>query len=307
MDRRNGGLSVVRLPEVAPKSQNRIVQRHPIVTFFVLTYTISWAGALFIAAPHWMRGEAVPKFSGLMMFPVMLLGPIIAGITLTWAVQGRPGVRALFGRIRRIGPFRWLAALAIPPTLVLAVLLGLKTFMSPAFAPNLFPMGLAFGCTAGFFEEIGWTGFAFPAMRLNRSGFQAAVLLGLLWATWHVPVVDYLGAATPHGRYWLPFFLSFTAAMTAMRVLICWVYANTGSVLMAQMLHASSTGALAVFSPAGITAGQEVVWYAVLFSDSVDGGGDHCKEMGDGAGEGRISECATCVATLLLIPTTQAS
>ena len=76
-------------------------------------------------------------------------------------------------------------------------------------------------------------------------------------------MINHLGSAVPHGKYWLPFFLSFTAAMTALRVLICWVYANTESVLLAQMLHASSTGALAVFSPTGVTAGQEVLWYAV--------------------------------------------
>jgi uncharacterized protein len=97
---------------------------------------------------------------------------------------------------------------------------------------------------------------------LESPAFGAAVLLGLLWAVWHVPVIDYLGTTTPHGKFWLPFFLAFTAAMTALRVLICWVYANTESVLLAQMLHASLAGAVAVFSPAVITAGQEVVWYA---------------------------------------------
>jgi membrane protease YdiL (CAAX protease family) len=115
----------------------------------------------------------------------------------------------------------------------------------------------------GFFEEIGWMGFAFPLMRPKRSAIGAAISLGLLWAVWHIPVIDYLGSATPHGRYWLPFFLAFTAAMTAVRVLICWTYSNTNSVLLAQMLHASSTGALAVFSPVRVTPGEEALWYAV--------------------------------------------
>lgn len=49
--------------------------------------------------------------------------------------------------------------------------------------------------------------------------------------------------------------------MTAMRILICWVYANTGSVLVAQLLHISSTGSLVIFSPPQVTARQEVTWY----------------------------------------------
>jgi hypothetical protein len=76
-------------------------------------------------------------------------------------------------------------------------------------------------------------------------------------------VIDYLGTATPHGAYWLQYFLAFTAAMMAMRVLIGWIYTNTKSVALAQLMHASSTASLVVFSPGGVTAGQEALWYAV--------------------------------------------
>jgi hypothetical protein len=51
--------------------------------------------------------------------------------------------------------------------------------------------------------------------------------------------------------------------MTAMRVLIGWIYTNTKSVVLAQLMHASSTGSLVIFSPGGVTAGQETMWYAV--------------------------------------------
>src|SRR4029077_9843031 len=90
-----------------------------------------------------------------------------------------------------------------------------------------------------------------------------AILLGLLWGAWHIPVIDYLGTSTPHGAYWFPFFLAFTAALTAMRVLIAWICSNTKSVLLAQLLHASSTGSLVIFSPPVVTAAQEALWYAI--------------------------------------------
>ena len=51
--------------------------------------------------------------------------------------------------------------------------------------------------------------------------------------------------------------------MTAMRVIIAWVYANTNSVLLAQLLHISSTGSLVVLSPSHATASQEAFWYVV--------------------------------------------
>jgi membrane protease YdiL (CAAX protease family) len=150
--------------------------------------------------------------SGLMMFPMMLLGHSIAGFVMTGAIRGKEGLRDLLARMFRIGSRRWLATLLLPTALVLGVLFALKILASPIFSPNHFPVGFAFGCAAGFFEEIGWTGFAFPAMRSSQSAIGAAISLGLLWGLWHAPVIDYLGSATPHGNYWLPFFLAFTAA-----------------------------------------------------------------------------------------------
>ncbi len=51
--------------------------------------------------------------------------------------------------------------------------------------------------------------------------------------------------------------------MTAMRALIAWIYTNTKSVALAQLMHASSTGSLVIFSPPGVTAAEETLWYAV--------------------------------------------
>jgi membrane protease YdiL (CAAX protease family) len=158
---------------------------------------------------------------------------------------------------------QWYVALLIPPGVVLTVLVCLYASVSPRFAPNVFLVGLSFGLVAGFFEEIGWTGYAFPRMGSEMNALNASIVLGVLWATWHLPVIDYLGAATPHSAYWFPFFLAFTAVLTAIRVLIGWIYVHTGSVLLAQLLHASSTGALVVFGPQNLTPSQEAVWYAV--------------------------------------------
>ncbi len=51
--------------------------------------------------------------------------------------------------------------------------------------------------------------------------------------------------------------------MTAIRVLICWVYVHTESILLAQLLHATSTGSLVIFGPPHLTASLETQWYAV--------------------------------------------
>jgi membrane protease YdiL (CAAX protease family) len=239
------------------------LRRHPVTCYFALTFFLSWLGAFLVAAPHLLRGEPLPKLTGILMFPAMLVGPSVSGILLTRLFDGPAGLRDLFSRMRRFRfPVRWCAALLIPPTFVLGILLLLKTFVSPVYSPNRFWLGLAFGIPAGFFEEIGWTGFAFPKMSLKLSPLRAAILLGLLWGLWHVPVINFLGTAVPHGASWPHFFLAFTAAMTAMRLLISWLYAHTKSIPLAQLMHACSTGSLVVFSPPAANAAQEALWYA---------------------------------------------
>jgi membrane protease YdiL (CAAX protease family) len=238
------------------------VRRYAAACYFLLTFGISWGTAGLVAAPHVLRHEALPKLTGILMFPVMLLGPSVSGILLSGLVDGRPGVRELFGRMGRWRvDARWYLALLLPPVLVLALLKCLEVFVSPVFAANRFWLGVVFGIPAGLLEEIGWTGFAFPKLAARRSALAAGVLLGVMWALWHLPVADFLGAASPHGDRWLAFFGAFALAMTAMRVLICWMYTNTRSVLLAQLMHMSSTGALVVFGAPRVTPGQEAMWY----------------------------------------------
>lgn len=241
------------------------VQRHPVTTYFGMTYLISWVGAFLVVAPKLIQGRPITQVDGLLMFPVMLLGPLITGITLTAITEGRSGLRALFARMGRWRVGWWYLALAIPPLLVLAVLYVLHATLSPTFTPEFGLVGVFYGILPGFVEEIGWTGYAYPHMKARggRSALATALPLGVLWGLWHLPVIDFLGAAYPHGSYWPVFALAFVAAMTAMRVLIVWVYTNTGSLLLTQLLHATSTASLAVFAPVPISPAHEALWYGI--------------------------------------------
>lgn len=241
-----------------------LIRKNPASSYFLLTFAISWTAAFFVVAPKLFQPAPLPKLTGILMFPAMLLGPSFAGIFLTRRLDGPAGLKNLLARMLhfRFSP-RWYSALLIPPLTIFCVLLLLKAFVSPIYTPNHFWVGVTFGILAGFLEEIGWSGVAYPRLRQRSAAFPAAAILGLFWGLWHAPVIDFLGAASPHGKSLPAFFTAFIAAMAAVRVLICWFYERTQSIALAQLIHISSTGSLVVFGPFALNPTQETLWYAV--------------------------------------------
>jgi uncharacterized protein len=225
---------------------------HPVLAFFLLAYGISWGGVLLLIASSGFNSTAfsAPKLSYISAF--MLLGPGVSGLVLTAMLEGRAGLYDLWGRIAlwRVNP-RWYAiALLTTPLTLLLVLWPLSIFVDPVFAPKFHPALFVIGLVAGLCEEIGWTGFATPRLLQRHSVLAAGLLIGLPWAIWHA-LADATGNIDAMGIGWFAWFAVFwLATLPAYRILMTWVYANTGSVLMAILMHAGYTGWLFVLFPA---------------------------------------------------------
>lgn len=242
-----------------------LFQRFPLASYFVLAYSISWGGSFAFGGPKFLRGEQLRLEDGMRMFSLMLAGPFIAGILMTYVVDGGGGLRDLFSRMLKWRvALRWYAvALLIFPMLILGVLWSLTALVSPDLAPTFTAFGIPAGLLAGFIEETGWMGFAFPRVQTRSGTWRATIYLALLHGLWHA-MAGYLGEARIYGVYWLPRFVAmWFVAMTAMRVLLVWIYSNTGSLLLAQLTHASSSGFLVIFGPEAISPAQGTLWFAV--------------------------------------------
>jgi membrane protease YdiL (CAAX protease family) len=205
-------------------------------------------GPGFLAGTNW---QTDPLF--LMAILAMLAGPPVAGILLTILVSGKEGARDLLSRLFRwrVGARWYVVALLTAPFLEAAVLLALS-LLSPELLPaivttrdraSLLLSGIAIGLAGGFVEELGWTGFAIPRLRLRYGVLPTGLIVGVLWGAWHLLQMLWVGggsAATLPLALFLPLFLiSATAALTAYRVLMVWVYDRTGSLLVAMLMHAS--------------------------------------------------------------------
>lgn len=240
-----------------------MARRHPVLAYFGLAFTISWAGCVLATGHQFVRGETLQAADGLLVFLAMLLGPSFAGVAMTAFLDGRDGLRELRSRALtgQVGAV-WYATLLVFPLLIVGVVVALQTFVTNEFALTFALPGIPIGLMAGFFEEIGWTGFALPRMLGTRGALAVAVVLGLAHTIWHL-AADFLTASESRGVYWLPHFAMFISSMTAMRVFVVWAYANTRSVLLAQLMHASSTGSLAVLVPLSLSPAQDTLFYAV--------------------------------------------
>ncbi|MFW9800942.1 MAG: CPBP family intramembrane glutamic endopeptidase [Candidatus Thorarchaeota archaeon] len=243
------------------------IRKHPVAYYTLVAYLIPWLGSFLLVGSKFLSGEVVGLADGMGMWLTMIAGPCIAGISLTYVVDGRSGLSRLFSRMRRWrNGISWYAiAFLLPPILILFVLISMSILVSPVYAPGLLLIGIVLGLITGFFEEIGWIGFLYPTLKANTSSFKAALGVGLIHGVWHF-MAAYLGSSQWLGVYFIPYFVSmWMAAMVAMRVLQVWVYNSTNdSVLMIQLMHGSSSGFLVTFTPVVQTPATETAWFFVF-------------------------------------------
>jgi len=240
-------------------------ERSPLLGYFGLAYGVSWGGILVVLAfTGFELAKLRPLDTGL-IFMAMLLGPSIAGLAITALLDGRRGLRELVSSLARWRvSSRWYGvALLTMPLLLLATLWPLSVLVDPAFAPRFQWPLFAIGLVAGSFEEIGWTGFATPRLLARQGPFIVGLSLGLVWALWHA-LVDFRQNFNAQGVNWLlGFVVLYVTALTAYRLLMTWVYANTRSLLLAVLMHASYTGWLLVLYPS-TSYRQGLAWQGIF-------------------------------------------
>ena len=84
-------------------------------------------------------------------------------------------------------------------------------------------------------EEIGWRGFALPRLAARFGYGIGSIVLGVIWALWHLPLFFVRDADT----YGQSFFL-YTLQVIAISVAMAWLYQRTnGSLLLTMLMHAA--------------------------------------------------------------------
>jgi membrane protease YdiL (CAAX protease family) len=259
------------------------IKSHPVLTYYAFTFAISWGGFLVvIGGPSGIPGTP-EEFATLfpLVVPVVLVGPSVSSILLTGLVDGRAGYRELFSRLLRWRvSARWYAvALLTAPLVFTAVSLPLA-LTSPVYLPALFASadkgsalisGIMAGLMVGFMEELGWTGFAIPRLRLRYGVLTTGLIVGVLWGAWHLLPQDLWIGDTYAGGISMAVFVTLSGIgflagqLPAYRVLMVWVYDRTGSLLLAMLMHASLTACTFILGVPSAT-GAAILTYDLVLS-----------------------------------------
>jgi membrane protease YdiL (CAAX protease family) len=246
------------------------IARHPVASYFGVTFVISWGGALLaIGGSGAMRGTT-PTSDARFTYALitMLAGPSLTGILMTTLVYGRTGRREFLTRLLawRVGAIWYAVALLTAPVVMTMTLLALSS-ASPAFLPGIFTtadqatlllVSLAVGVSAGIFEELGWTGFAIPTLRRRYGVLVTGLIVGILWSAWHL-LPNVWASRAASGELAMPAYFAGTAVavfvgyLTAFRVLMVWLYDHTQSLFVAMLMHVSLTASLLILNPLDIS------------------------------------------------------
>jgi membrane protease YdiL (CAAX protease family) len=203
-----------------------VLRKYPITAFFTLALAVTWLAFI----PYYYSTDSIPWFT---------FGPMLAGITMAAVTGGFAHVKSLLAAAFRwkVKPIWYVAAIGLPfASQYLSVLLNpLFGSAAPVWGNippvmEIIPMVallLVFSGPIG--EEIGWRGFALPRLLEKYSALAASLILGSIWAIWHLPLI-LVNDFTAHGA-----FMPVIAA-----VMFTWVFQNSkGSVLLAILMHAS--------------------------------------------------------------------
>lgn len=230
-------------------SVRAFARRHALPLFFLLVFALTWP--LLIADA--LGSQGVLSFR-LPLGALLLTGymPACAALVTTALADGKAGVGKLLRKllIWRVGvPWYGVALFGFAVICLAVVLLqgvvdGLPVrsllaadvadFSGVELALNV---ALLFGVSLLINgEEVAWRGFALPRLQARWNALSASILLGLVWALFHLPLFYTLTGSSQADRS----MVAFALQTVALSVIFTWIYNNTrGSVLLASLLHAS--------------------------------------------------------------------
>ncbi len=227
------------MAHIHPQQTGASSSKRGLGTFIALTFALTWGiAALFMFIPDTIDRIFGPAGLGNPLYLLAVFSPGIAGIFVAWLRLGTSGMAGFFRRLRmvRMPAVAWAFLVAGYPAIVYAGAIVSGTVdTTPAFTPWFAVVGALLSALflAGTNEEFGWRGVALPLLQRRYNPFVSSILLGAIWAIWHLPAFALSGtlqSAWAIGPYF--------AGLMALSVIMTWLFNESrGSLLIAWLAH----------------------------------------------------------------------
>ena len=205
------------------------------LTFFLLVFALAIP---FLAVSAVTGIQLLP---GLPIAALMAVCPATAALILVHQEEGAAGAKALLKKsldYRRIKEKIWYAPILLLMPGVMVLSFGVMRWTGTSVpAPQITVVPALILCVAFFAsasaEELGWSGYVIDSMQNRWGTLLASIFVGLVWAVFH-----YVALWQAHRSLeWIAWWSVWTVAL---RVIIVWIYNNTGkSVFAAALFHAT--------------------------------------------------------------------
>lgn len=239
-------------PETSsPSSSGKIklmLRQHPLLAFFILAYAISWILSIPFILAEWGVLQGDFRF----VFVIKSFGPYLSAAILIGIIEGKNGLQRFRQRMRqRKAGWQWylFILLGIPTLILLGIAVQPGALAGFLGVQPVLPLTYLVTYIAVMFgggplgEEPGWRGFALPRLQQRHGPLWGTLILSVCWTCWHLP--DFLTSAQGGGpgtglSAFLVNFPIFLALVTAIAILLTWIYNRTGgSIFLAILAHAS--------------------------------------------------------------------
>lgn len=175
--------------------------------FFLLTLTLTWGlGAAFVIFPDQITAIFGELSVTNPLYLIMTWSLGLVGMLLVVITTGLSGLRRFFGRLFDASvPLAWWAfvMLVFPALKMTGALLNgtpITGLVNPSPFGDILSMSI-FMLFLGPVEEFGWRGVALPLMQRLTAPVWAGVIVGFIWAFWHLPAFLSAGLHSPPGPF----------------------------------------------------------------------------------------------------------
>lgn len=224
---------------MSPTDDAHSIPLRTLTPFLLISFGLAWGiVGLYVGLPDRMETVFGQLTGNHPLFYLAVYAPAIAAFTIVARIAGVNGLRRFLGRMllwRCSAAWYFFLILGVPVIFISgsAIRGNLLTDPFPFESAQTVFIALILAAIKGPIEEFGWRGLALPLLQRKFAPLWAGLILGVVWAIWHLPA--FLLSGTQQSQW---SFSGFFAGCLAISIIATALFNHSrGSILLSAFFH----------------------------------------------------------------------